>query len=190
MHEGAAPGDAGQIGVFGGSFNPPHVGHVLACSFALSAWNLERVLVVPSFNHPFGKPLVAFEHRVQMLELALRHLGNSVKVSQVEKDLGGVSYTVETLRELTRRQPGQQLRLIVGSDILGETAKWYKFEEIEQIAPLLVIPRLGAEAATAGCYLPEVSSTDIRQQLRDRTSAGVALPHLVREYIQQHQLYS
>lgn len=182
-------------GVFGGSFNPPHIAHVLAAHFALCTWNLDRLLVIPSYKHPFGKPLEPYDHRIKMCELAFRHLSHFVEISQIERDLGGVSFTVETLRALNQQNPDVELRLIIGGDILADAEKWRAFDEVKQLAPLLVIPRLqqgqvlGASSA-AGCYLPDLSSTELRENLYAGRNVDQALPLDVAIYIREQRLYS
>ncbi|MGI8906865.1 MAG: nicotinate (nicotinamide) nucleotide adenylyltransferase [Candidatus Sumerlaeaceae bacterium] len=181
-------------GVFGGSFNPPHIGHVLACHFALSVWALDKVLVIPSYQHPFGKSLESFEHRVAMCQLAFAHVRSFVEVSRAEETRGGLSYTVDTLRALRNANPAVQLRLIIGSDILQEAQKWRAFDEVKELAPLLVIPRLQdgqplGSKVMSRCYLPDVSSSDLRENLAAGTDVGSALPAAVREYIEEHGLY-
>ncbi len=166
------------------------MGHVLACQFALAGWGLGRIIVVPSYQHPFGKPLEAFEHRAEMIRQAVKHLGEHVVVSYVEQSLGGVSYTIETLRRLQQDYPGTPLRLIVGSDILEESAKWYKFEEIRRLAPLLVIPRqVEGQASSPEHLLPDVSSSRIRAQLAAGQDPGLALPVAVMRYVRENALY-
>lgn len=183
------------VGVFGGSFNPPHVSHVLACAYALSVHPLDRILVIPSYQHPLDKALLAYEHRYEMTRLAFRHLEPWVEVSRLEEQLGGVSYTVDTLTELRRQRPGSRFRLIVGSDILGEVERWRRFDDIVAMAPLLVVPRIvetkvpAAGTQGSGFHLPKVSSTEIRHALAAGEEPGEVLPLSVRQYIREHGLY-
>ncbi len=185
----AAPADP-EVAVFGGSFDPPHVAHVLAVAWVLSATHVERVLVVPAFVHPFAKPLAPFEHRVHMTELAMRDLAR-VEVSRVEQELGGEGRTLFTLEELARRMPQKRLRLVVGADLLGESSKWYAFERVCALAPLLVVGRAGY--ATGGnltsIELPNVSSTEVRRRLRAGESVDGLVPDAVAQYAQAHGLY-
>jgi nicotinate-nucleotide adenylyltransferase len=103
-----------NVGILGGSFSPPHMGHVLAAHYALMRWSLSKVLVIPSFAHPFSKPLPPFEHRLAMCRLAFKHLGSYAEICDIEQELGGVSYTIETVRELVRRNPDERYHLVVG----------------------------------------------------------------------------
>ena len=181
-----------QIAVFGGSFDPPHIGHVFLATYALSVGAVDRVLVVPTFEHAFGKPLNGFEHRLSMCELAFAPL-RGVEVSPIERELGGVSRTLRLLRELGRRHPDARLRLLVGADILQESARWQSFDEICRIAPLLVAPRAGYAAAEGAPerapLLPEVSSSAVRAALAGSEDVGSWIPAAVRAYIDEHALY-
>jgi nicotinate-nucleotide adenylyltransferase len=184
-----------QVALFGGSFNPPHVGHVLAITYVLSTQAIERVLVVPVFEHALGKQLVPFEHRAEMARRAFGWLPG-VEVSPIEAELGAPSRTLRTVEALEQRHPSYRLRLMVGSDILGELAQWHAYDEIERRAPPLVITRAGASSSTAlPAMLPEVSSTRMRRLLSARRPDALdpeleaSIPLAVREYIDAHDLY-
>ena len=152
-----------RVAVFGGSFNPPHVGHVLACALLLSVEEVDRVLVVPTYVHPFAKPLAPFEDRATMCELAMAWMPG-VEVSRVEAELGGESRTLRTLETLARAHPDWALRLIIGADILAEAPRWFGFDAITKLAPPIVLGRAGAQdhRAAGPALLPEVSSTQVR----------------------------
>jgi nicotinate-nucleotide adenylyltransferase len=165
-----------RVAVFGGSFNPPHVGHVLACALILSVEEVDRVLVVPTYVHPFAKPLAPFEDRATMCELAMAWMPG-VEVSRVEAELGGESRTLRTLETLARAHPDWKLRLIIGADILAEAPRWFGFDAITKLAPPIVLGRAGVAAiggahdsaiggahdsAVGPALLPEVSSTQVR----------------------------
>ena len=122
-----------RVAVYGGSFNPPHVGHVLAAAYALSALPVDEVVVVPCFVHPFSKELVPFEDRLTLCELAMGWLPN-VTVSRVEQELGGESRTLHTLEHLQRQHPDWAMRLLVGADILADTPKWHRFLRLRDVA--------------------------------------------------------
>lgn len=184
------------VALFGGSFNPPHVGHVLAVAYVLSVGLVERVLVVPVFEHPLGKRLAPFEHRLEMSRRAFGWLPG-VEVSSIEERLGAPSRTLRTVVALEAEHPEWRLRLLVGSDITREIEKWHAFEEIERRAPPLVLPRAGSSTAEgAPALLPEVSSTSVRQLL-ERSARGEALsvelgalvPKTVLDHIAEHALY-
>jgi len=186
----SVPAAGAEIAVFGGSFDPPHVAHVLVVSWVLSVTDVERVLVVPAFAHPFAKPLAPFEHRMRMAELAMRDLAR-VEVSRVEQELGGDGRTLFTLEELARRMPTKRMRLVVGSDLLGESSKWYAFDRVCALAPLLVIGRAGydADGAATAIELPNVSSTEVRRRLRAGEPADGLVPSAVLRYARENALY-
>jgi nicotinate-nucleotide adenylyltransferase len=184
-----------DVAFFGGSFDPPHLGHELAIDFA-RARGMERIVVVPVRAHAFGKRLLAYEHRVQLARLAFAD-SPDIEVSEVEKELAPPNYTVHTLQALRQQHPHWSLRLLVGSDVLEDAQKWYRFDDVVQLAPPLVLKR--AQPATSrerSAQVPEVSSTELRQVLAQRHSDSTArhwlaarLKPAVLAYIEQHSLY-
>lgn len=167
------------IGVFGGSFDPPHVGHVMLATWALASGAVDRVLVIPTYQHAFGKRSASFEQRRQMCEWAFAAL-NAVEVSTVEAELGGESRTFNTLQELSRREPGATFRLVIGSDILESVDRWYRWEEIAVLAPPLVVGREGYPLPPeCPLVLPNVSSTALRESLsRSEDTTGRVHPRV------------
>jgi nicotinate-nucleotide adenylyltransferase len=176
---------------FGGSFDPPHVAHVLCVAYALSVGEFERVLVVPVFEHAFGKRLCPFEERVKMCELAFS-LIEGVQISRLEAELVRPNFTLHTLEHLTREHPTWSLRLLVGSDVLTDTSKWYRFQDVVRLAPPFVVPRAGFGDTP---LLPDVSSTRVRELLAERGRAEVdeelarLVPRAVLGHIDAHDLY-
>lgn len=162
------------VAVFGGSFNPPHLAHVLALAVVHARFEVERILVVPTFQHPFAKQLAPYEDRVRMCELAMGWLPR-VSISRIEEELGGESKTLRTLEKLGELHPGKQLRLMMGADIVVESAKWHRFDRIKEIAPPIVLGRVGVtfEGAPAA-VLPNISSTEVRRALASLESSEVS----------------
>lgn len=183
---------APRIGIYGGSFNPPHVAHVLAAAYVLACRDVDRVLVVPTFQHPFAKQLTPFADRIAMCRLAFRDLAR-VEVSSIEEDLGGESRTVRTLEHLQSLHPDWRMRLIVGADVVHELDRWWSPERVKAIAPPLVLGRLGVAAPpgfeSAPCVLPEVSSTAIRAAFAAGESPDDLVPHAVIAYARSRGLY-
>jgi len=181
---------APEIAILGGSFDPPHIGHVMLALFALSVGGVEQVLVVPTYQHAFGKPLLDFEHRMRMCELGFSVLRN-VQVSPLERELGGESRTLRLVRELKARHPAHGLRLLIGEDILHQRDRWQSFDEICALAPPLVAGRSGFEHPDApeGPILPAVSSSEVRRLLLSGLPTSSFIPRAVSEYIEHHQLY-
>jgi nicotinate-nucleotide adenylyltransferase len=178
-----------EFGVFGGSFDPPHIAHTLLVSCALSAYGLERVLVIPAYAHAFGKQSSSFEDRLRMCELAFGELPR-VEVCDVERDLPAPSYMVNTLAALEQRFPAVQLRLLIGADIVTETHAWHDFARIARVAPPIVFERQGAPSHDASQpALPHVSSSEIRRRLRTGESTRGWLSPSVAQYARARALY-
>ncbi len=178
------------IAVFGGSFDPPHVAHVLVAAWVRSASEAERVLVVPTWSHPFGKAHSAsYEDRVAMCERAFATVAG-VEVSPIERELGEPSRTLHTLEALREREPDARWRLVVGADVLSETDRWHRWDEVIRMAPSLVVGRTGY-ALPDGCpiAMPDISSTVLREDLSAGRSTEGRVPQSVRAYILDRGLY-
>ena len=187
------------MAVYGGSFNPPHVGHVLGVVYALETAPIDAVLVVPVYRHPFAKHLAPYAERLAMCQLALGWIPR-VTISTVEEELGGESLTLRTLEHLAETRPDWTLRLLVGSDVLADLPKWHRWDRIAALAPPLVMGRAGVEAGSAEVtwvgsaeapMLPQVSSTEIRAALGEGRVDAVRglVPARVLEHIEAKQLY-
>jgi nicotinate-nucleotide adenylyltransferase len=182
-----------RIGIFGGSFDPPHVCHVLACLYVLETTDTEKILAIPCYEHAFGKGVASFEQRLEMCRLAFSPLGKRVEVSAIEGERKAVSYTIETVRELKSRYPSDQFRLIIGSDILKETDEWKDFDELKRLVEIITLPRVSAKqtrrASKEPFFFPDLSSTLIRQRLAEGKSVEGLLPRSVLDYIRENHLY-
>jgi len=180
-----------NVFLFGGSFNPPHVAHVLAVSYLLSTHDVDRILVIPVFLHPFAKELAPFEDRMAMCEAAMGWLPRTI-ISRVEEELGGESRTLRTVEHLHALHPDWRMRLVVGADILLEGRRWHGFDRVVELSPLLVLGRRGFAAAEAPApLLPEVSSSAIRDAVRAgrREEIESLVPREVLSYIDEHRIY-
>lgn len=180
-----------RVAVFGGSFNPPHIAHVLAVVYALEVAPVDEVLIVPVYQHPFSKELAPFEHRLAMCDAAMGWIPGAT-VSAVERELGGESLTLRMLTHLSEQHPDWVLRLLVGADVLADLPKWHRFDKIAEIAPPIVLGRAGVSDSRAPApLLPRISSTEVRDAIRRRDLGAVRplLPARVLEYIEEHGLY-
>ncbi|HSD86019.1 MAG TPA: nicotinate (nicotinamide) nucleotide adenylyltransferase [Kofleriaceae bacterium] len=187
------------VGLFGGSFNPPHVAHQLVALYVLETL-VDEVWFVPTYSHPFGKPLVAYDHRVAMCELAAAPLGARARVSRAEQELAHrpdfvASRTLDLVEHLYASFPDVELRLVVGADILGETDKWYRWDDLVARAPLIVVGRGGYTlpdgSQSTGIEMPQVSATRIRDLLAHKDpTVSALLPQTVLRYIARHGLYT
>jgi nicotinate-nucleotide adenylyltransferase len=192
------------VGILGGSFSPPHIGHVEAARAALDLAPLDGVLVIPAFAHAFGKGLVAFGHRLAMARVAFAPLGPRVAVTDLERLLPRPSYTMNTVEALDRAYAGRvRWRLIVGSDVAGELPLWHRAAELTELAPPLIFNRAGAVhqlpaadprvLAQGRILIPQVSSTSIRAALGHPASEQDDLlrdliPNAVLDFIRVHRL--
>ena len=180
------------VGVFGGSFNPPHLAHVLALAVVLARFEVERILVVPTYQHPFAKALAPYEDRVKMCELAMAVLPR-VEVSRIEEALGGESRTLRTIERLRADHPGKPLRFVMGADLVVESAKWYAFDRVAALAPPIVLGRVGVVYDGAPPpILPAISSTDVRARIAAGRWEELAelVPRAVLAYARERGLYA
>ena len=193
-------GGTGKIvGLFGGSFNPPHVAHQLVALYCLETQPIDELWFVPVYTHVFGKDLAPYADRIAMCELATGALGPRATVSRAEEDLArqpgfAGSRTLDLIRFLSDRHPAASFRLIVGTDILAEADKWHRWDDVVAAAPLIVVGRTGhpvpAGSTVTGVTMPEVSSTAIRAALAGAGDASSLLPASVLRYIAERGLYS
>lgn len=183
------------IGLFGGSFNPPHMAHVMVTAWALAGGTVDQVWVIPSGGHPFGKKLAPFEERMELCRLAFACFGERIGLEDIERE-PVIHYSIDTLQELRRRHPGLAWRWIMGSDTLEDAAHWREFDELMRLAPPLVVPRRDhlppALRQAADFALPDISSTLLRGMLERRELAGLEdlIPRPVLERILERELYT
>jgi nicotinate-nucleotide adenylyltransferase len=188
-----------RVGVFGGTFDPPHLGHLALAERARDQLGLERVWFVPAADPPHKRDRAKspFPHRLAMTRLAVR--GNpAFKVSDLESRRAGPSYTVETLRAMRQRFPGRELVLLLGADSLSDLPTWRDPAEIAHLARLAVAPRpvgaprrRGAPRADFALDAPvlELSSSDLRARARRGESLRYLVPDAVAAYVRRHRLY-
>jgi nicotinate-nucleotide adenylyltransferase len=190
-----------RIGVFGGTFDPPHVGHFIVAQDVTENLALDHLLFMPVAtppHKPAGAPAAA-ELRARMLDAGLSD-DPRMQVSRMEVERGGVSYTVDTLRALKERSPQDELLLVIGSDQLASFPTWRSPEEVVRLARLIVMNRgdLGAKKAGARARAPyetvpvtrvDVSSTEVRRRLKEGRSIRYWVPDRVREIIEKERLY-
>ena len=185
-----------SVAIFGGSFDPPHVAHLLTAAYVLATGGFSRLLAVPVFEHAFDKSLAPFPERVAMCRLCFAGL-SGVTVSEIEAELPRPSYTERTLERVAREHPDWRLRFVMGSDALADTSKWHDYARVVELAPPFVVTRRGHERAELGPpMLPDVSSTRIRELFarspRDAAAAReleALVPAAVIAYADEHGLY-
>jgi nicotinate-nucleotide adenylyltransferase len=176
-----------RIGLFGGTFDPPHVGHLVTAVNVRHALTLDVVLLMVA-NVPWQKagarPITPAQHRLAMVEAAVGDV-DGIEAGRLEIDLGGPSYTADTLASLAREFPDALLFTIVGDDAAAKFETWERYTEVAALSTLVVVDRPGAPVELSCAFdwarveVPrlEVSSTDLRDRCRD----GRPLDYLVTE---------
>lgn len=185
--------DPAQIYLFGGSFNPPHTAHVGFVRHLLGlAGPQDEVWVIPTGKHAFGKPLADFRHRMAMCRLAFEKLDPRVRISEIEHRLPQPNRTIDTVDAIREKHPGSKIKLAVGSDLVAEQPQWKEFNRLMKLVTLVQLPRAGYGGINAAMgltpFLPEVSSTELRERLKAGESPET-LPPGVAEYVREHGLY-
>jgi nicotinate-nucleotide adenylyltransferase len=186
-----------RIGIFGGSFDPPHLGHLIIAEMAREVMRLDRVIFVPARRAPHKRHrrFTSARHRLRMTSLAISGHAAFV-VSDIEVRRAGISYTVHTLHTLHKAFPHAALYLIIGEDNYRSFATWRYPEEILSLAELIVYPRTGkrvrkfrATDHILRAPLVSLSSSEIRRRISSGLTVRYLVPDSVRRYIEQNHLY-
>jgi nicotinate-nucleotide adenylyltransferase len=188
-----------RLGLFGGSFDPIHLGHLLVAESAREELGLDRLFFIPAAQSPFkpsGRPAPVAE-RTRLLRLALA--GRTwCEIDLQEANRGGVSYTIDTAKDYRRRFPDAHLYYLVGADHVPQLPKWRAAEELAELLEFVVIPRPGQAECHfptpfRGCWLQGFPLGLSSSQVRARVSAGQPIEHLVgaavAEAIRNYHLY-
>jgi nicotinate-nucleotide adenylyltransferase len=189
-----------RLGVFGGTFDPPHVGHLVSAVNVRHELQLDRVLLVVN-NVPWQKTgtraVSPAEERFGMVAAAVADVVG-LEASRVEIDAGGPSYTADTLAGLLREDPTRELFVILGVDAAAGLLTWERSDEVRELATIVVVERPGAQPAQAPegwrwtwVEVPslDVSSTDLRARAVDGRPLDYLVTHEVADWIEAHGLY-
>jgi nicotinate-nucleotide adenylyltransferase len=200
-----------RIGIFGGTFDPVHMGHLILAEQCRDQAHLDEVWFLPSYRPPHkqDQTVTRFEQRCDMIELATA--GHpAFRLDRIEKELPPPSYTAETLAELHRRHPGHEFHLLMGSDGLPDLPGWYQPVRVVEQAGLVVVPRPGVMLWTAdrlaaalklsdpsvlrlrfvACPMIEIASRELRRAVADGMSIRYLVPRSVEEYVRDRKLYA
>jgi nicotinate-nucleotide adenylyltransferase len=196
-----------RTGILGGTFNPPHLGHLIAAQEAYRELDLDRVILIPA-GIPPHKPVEdepGPQHRLELCRLAIGDDGHFM-VSDLELRRDGPSFTVDTLKTLRSQSPSDDLFLILGADIAAGLPKWHEPEQVLELATVAIAMRRGTAKAAVQDALDQLQGGDRARffqmprigisstMVRDRTRAGQPIRYFVPEgvmhYIQRHGLYS
>ncbi|HYM21105.1 MAG TPA: nicotinate-nucleotide adenylyltransferase [Candidatus Kapabacteria bacterium] len=189
-----------RLGIFGGTFDPPHIGHLIIGEFAVGALGLDKLLIVPN-SEPLLKNTSEHsspEHRAAMTRLAIAH-NPKFEFSDIEIARTGASYTIDTIREIKRRMNPEALFVIIGADNLDLFPKWHEIGAVLNESRVVVCDRLGGHSHIPQDILQrvqildspivEISSTSIRERIRRGESIRYFVPNEVGTYITNNHLY-
>jgi nicotinate-nucleotide adenylyltransferase len=195
-----------SIGILGGTFDPPHIGHLLIAQEALTQLNLSQVLFAPTCQppHKLGKEITPVEHRVEMVRLAITN-HPKFALSRIDADRVGPTYTVDTMRMLREQTPAAEFYFIMGMDSLANLATWHQPDELIRLCKLAVcarpgftidmdslergLPGLSARVVFVRSSALDVSATELQQRVRAGKSIAECVPAAVASYITAHGLY-
>lgn len=197
--------DVKKTGVFGGAFNPVHNGHVNLAREAIAQLKLRRLMIIPTFESPHKSTRLApFDDRAEMCRLAFSGISDKcdIEISDIERQMGGVSYTINTLRELKRRYSDEQFFLLIGGDMLYSFREWFKYESILKECKVCAVARGGDSLSDMMEFANEIgrvkvlptdivdiSSTEIRRRITASEPFGELVPGGVAAYIEKNGSY-
>lgn len=189
-------GENHRVGIFGGTFNPIHQGHLIVAEQVLDKLKLERLYFMPDNKPPHvdKKSAIPAQYRVEMLCLALKdNMKFGIELAELER--GGKSYTIDTMEELTRRHPNTQYYFIIGADMVEYLPKWERIDDLVKLVQFVGVKRKGYELhsqypiITVDIPEIEISSSMIREKVARGESVRYLLPDAVYTYIIEKGLY-
>jgi nicotinate-nucleotide adenylyltransferase len=197
-----------RIGIFGGTFDPPHIGHLIAAADAADALSLDQILFIPAAAQPLkvGRAVASPDQRLAMTTLMAGD-DPRLAVDAIEIERAGLSYTVETVAELTRRSPGHEWYVIVGADVVQSFGRWRDPLGILKMAGLVILRRGDIDPGSLAGWMPrdeagrlpayqilasrrvDVTSTEVRARVSAGRSIRGFVPEAVQSYIERGGLY-
>jgi len=186
-----------RIGILGGTFNPPHIGHLILAEEAKDKFNLDKIFFIPVYLPPHKDiPLAKAEDRLEMVKLSIKD-NKSFECLDIEVKRGGKSFTIDTLKELKEKYPHDHLFLIIGSDLVKDFSSWDGYEEIIKIAKVLVARRkdfTSFKDNKFGFLFFDIIQVGISSSLiRERIKKGLSIKYLVRpeveKFIKKRKIY-
>lgn len=187
-----------RIGILGGTFNPPHLGHLLMAEQVGKQLDLNKVWFMPTAKPPHapGKQTIAAQHRLEMVKLAIQD-NPLFALQPYEVFKGGTNYTVDTMSHFVKEYPEADFYFIIGGDSVRDLPTWRRIEELSQLVQFVGIRRPGIEVQESiypviwvDSPLVDLSSTEIRLRVYLEQSIRYQVPQSVINYIQEHQLYA
>lgn len=185
-----------RIGILGGTFNPPHIGHLIIANEVRHAFELDEVRLIPTASPPHKDAFsaVTAEERLQMVMLATEGI-EGVSASAFEVDRGGISYTYDTISALVKSEPDAKFYFIIGGDMIDMLHTWHRIEELVELVTFIGVGRPGTKGETrfpiTMVAIPEIdlSSTLIRKRFAENGPVAFLLPPVVESFIRKEGLY-
>jgi nicotinate-nucleotide adenylyltransferase len=186
-----------RVGLFGGSFNPPQICHLLASLYLLETTDLDAIWWVPVHRHAFEKDrtLACWDHRLAMCE-AVADAHPRIRVETIERTLGAKSYTVDTLAALRAAHPDVAFSWVIGTDIVPDLPLWHRWPELQTLVRFIVLGRgapidpsqlpAGGDFVLREFHLPDISSSQVRTERRAGRPVDALVPAAVRNYLAEH----
>jgi nicotinate-nucleotide adenylyltransferase len=199
-----------RIGLFGGTFDPIHLGHLILAERCREEAGLQEIWFLPSYvpPHKTERTITRFEQRCEMVALATTGQP-AFRVERIEKELPPPSFTSETLAELQERHPDNQFSLVIGGDSLRDFATWHNPQKVLELASLVAVPRPGANTVTAEelatqlglpvervrlklveCPAIDIASREIRARVAAGKTIRFLVPRSIEEYVRERKLYA
>lgn len=189
------PAGGRRTGILGGSFDPPHAGHVSVARDLLEELRLDRLLVIPAGDPPHREVTLSAHVRLDLTRRAFADLPG-IEISPMEIERAGPSYTVDTLEALARRFPADRLVLAMGADQFAAIHRWERWRRLPELARVAVMPRGGGEPAPSPESMPieyvvahvtrvDISASRIRQRLEDGRSVHLLVPETIRHQVER-----
>lgn len=185
-----------KVGILGGTFNPPHIGHLIMASEAYEAFDLDEVRFMPNAKAPHKESITAAsnDQRLRMVELAIQEFPHFL-VERFEMERGGISYTVDTMQAMCEREPNTEFYFIIGGDSIDSLHTWYRIDELVELVTFVGVNRPGSKSESVYpvqmIEAPEInlSSTFIRNRLQFGGTLQFLLQPAVEAYIRREGLY-
>ncbi|HEY8362688.1 MAG TPA: nicotinate-nucleotide adenylyltransferase [Tissierellaceae bacterium] len=197
-----------KIGIMGGTFDPIHIGHLILAESARESLNLNKIIFIPTGINPFkiDKNTASPVHRLEMLKLAIES-NEHFTISSIEIERSGITYTIDTMKALREKYKEDELYFIVGSDIVFQIEKWKDFKDIFKLCKFVLVNRPGNDCNEIDNKIKElnlryaisfirinspyidISSSDIRNRIKNNKSIKYLVPLKVEEYIKKNNLY-
>ncbi|MBO8156011.1 MAG: nicotinate-nucleotide adenylyltransferase [Bacillaceae bacterium] len=184
-----------NVGLLGGTFDPPHIGHLIVAQEVLHKLSLNEIWFIPSHIPPHkDKANTSASHRLNMLKKAVNS-EPQFKIDPIELTRGGVSYTIDTIKELRKLHPDHQFTFIIGADMVEYLPKWHQIDQLKKMVQFVGVKREGYQLEERESVkivdIPgiDISSTELRKRFRADQPTKYWLPESVEKYIREHGLY-